>query len=110
MFQKEKRVPRSIFQTVLADGKGVRGILFSLRFKKNTKDTNRYSVVVPKAVSKSAVIRNKIRRQIYASLRNTEEVHKKPYTYVIYSRKGVEKLTFAEIDREMAILFNKING
>ena len=108
MFIKEKRVPRSLFPEVLQKGKVVHGTLFSLRFAQNTQKHNRYSVIVPKTVAKNAVDRNKIRRRIYEICRKGEGTHKKPYLYVIYTKKGSALLSYEKLTNEINGLFSKI--
>ena len=55
---------------VYRNGKTVRGPLCALKFVANQKrDTYRLSVVVSKKVSKSAVVRNRIRRRVYEAFR-----------------------------------------
>ena len=52
------------------NGETVRGQYFSLRYSKNPKRTKyRLAVIVSRKVSKSAVVRNRIRRRLYESVR-----------------------------------------
>jgi ribonuclease P protein component len=69
---------------IYRNGKVVRGPLCSLRYIKNTRRKDyRVSVVVNKKVSKSAVVRNRIRRRLYEQVRLTEPLIKNPYDLVI---------------------------
>jgi len=55
---------------VYRNGRTVRGPLCSLKFTENPKRSEyRLAVVVSKKVSKSAVVRNRIRRRIYEAVR-----------------------------------------
>lgn len=55
---------------VYRNGQTVRGPLCAIKFIANTKRTDyRLSVVVSKKVSKSAVVRNRIRRRLYEAYR-----------------------------------------
>jgi ribonuclease P protein component len=55
---------------VYTNGKTVRGPLCSLKYAVNPKrDSYRLAVVVSKKVSKSAVVRNRIRRRLYEAVR-----------------------------------------
>ena len=51
------------------NGKVERAELMSLKFVKSKKDDYRLSVIVSKKVSKSAVVRNRIRRRLYEIVR-----------------------------------------
>jgi ribonuclease P protein component len=53
-------------------GQNVRGAMISLRFaKRDPRRAYRVAVVVSRKVSKSAVVRNRIRRRIYEVVRQT---------------------------------------
>jgi ribonuclease P protein component len=55
---------------VYRNGKVVRGAFCSLKYVANSRNTRyRVAVVVSKKVSKSAVVRNRIRRRIYEIVR-----------------------------------------
>lgn len=57
---------------VYRNGKVVRGAYCSLKYVANNRNTRyRVAVVVSKKVSKSAVVRNRIRRRIYEVVRMT---------------------------------------
>ncbi|HUC78704.1 MAG TPA: ribonuclease P protein component [Candidatus Saccharimonadales bacterium] len=65
-------------------GETVRGPLCSTKYVFNDRrDQYRLAVVVNKKVNKSAVIRNKIRRQIYEVVRLDEDKIKNPCDIVI---------------------------
>lgn len=55
---------------VYRNGQTVRGPLCAIKFARNEKRTDyRLAVVVSKKVSKSAVVRNRIRRRLYEAFR-----------------------------------------
>jgi len=65
-------------------GETVRGPLCSLRYVQNDRRKSfRLSVVVSKKVSKSAVVRNRIRRRLYEAMRQHEAAIQKPYDMVV---------------------------
>lgn len=71
-------------QYVYRHGQTVRGPLCALRFVPNThRDTYRLAVVVSKKVSKSAVVRNRIRRRLYEVVRGLEGRIATPYDMVL---------------------------
>lgn len=66
------------------NGKTVRGPLTSLKYVENPKRTSyRISVVVSRKVSKSAVVRNRIRRRLYESVRLLEPKITEPYDVIL---------------------------
>ncbi|HSX23905.1 MAG TPA: ribonuclease P protein component [Candidatus Saccharimonadales bacterium] len=69
---------------VYQHGQTVRGPLTALKFSLNSRrETYRVAVVVSKKVSKSAVVRNRIRRRLYEQVRESEPHIKGPYDMVI---------------------------
>jgi ribonuclease P protein component len=74
---------RSSLRFVYQRGKTVRGADFSLRFILNNRiSSHRVAVVVSRKVSKSAVVRNRIRRRIYEVVRSLEGRITEPYDLV----------------------------
>lgn len=64
-------------------GQTVRGADISLRYVKNERQKDyRLAVVVSKKVSKSAVVRNRIRRRVYEQVRLLESAINQPYDLV----------------------------
>ncbi|MEK7594248.1 MAG: ribonuclease P protein component [Patescibacteria group bacterium] len=60
---------------VYQGGQTVRGSLLSLRFRnRGANKPYRVAVVVSRKVSKSAVVRNRIRRRIYEIIRQSESI------------------------------------
>ncbi len=69
---------------VYQHGQTVRGPLTSLKYIENgRRNQYRLAVVVSKKVSKSAIIRNRIRRRLYEAVRGHEAQITKPYDLVI---------------------------
>lgn len=69
---------------VYQHGQTVRGQLLSLRYIENKRRSSyRLAVVVSKKVSKSAVVRNRIRRRIYEIVRLHQQAIARPYDMVI---------------------------
>lgn len=67
---------------VYRQGKTIRGPLVSLKFVRNARRSKyRVAVVVSKKVSKSAVVRNRIRRRVYEIVR-TQLAPDQPYDLV----------------------------
>ena len=69
---------------VYRHGKTVRGSHLSLKFALNPRrKMYRAAVVVSRKVNKSAVVRNRIRRRIYETLRQHEDLIRGPYDLVV---------------------------
>lgn len=77
---------------VYKQGRTIRGNLCSIKYIESGRDTYRAAVVVSKKVSKSAVVRNRIRRRVYEILRATQPNFREPYDiiFTIFSEQVAE--------------------
>src|SRR4051812_48826816 len=74
---------RSSLRFVYQKGRVVRGELMTLRYVQNSRRTTwRAAVVVSRKVSKSAVVRNRIRRRIFEIVRRQAGVIDGPFDLV----------------------------
>lgn len=92
-----------------ARGKTVRAASVSLRYCPNTRrQTYRLAVVVSRKVSKSAVVRNRIRRRLYEVIRNLSGDFTGVYdlTLLVYDEK-VAELPHAQLVALVAGLLKK---
>jgi ribonuclease P protein component len=100
---------RSSIQRLYAKGKSVRSGALSLRFAPNPKRTNyRLAVVVSRKVSKSAVVRNRIRRRLYERVRILSSEFEVPHDLVITAYDAAIATESAkQLDAEVAKLVKK---
>jgi ribonuclease P protein component len=80
-------------RNVYRKGETVRGPQLAIKYVVNTKrKTFRMGVVVSKKVSKSAVVRNRIRRRLYEVVRTLPAPPGKPYdlVFMVYSDQLAE--------------------
>ncbi|MES3031457.1 MAG: ribonuclease P protein component [Patescibacteria group bacterium] len=106
MLPHSKRLSTTLFSKVLEQGRVLHTPLGSLFFTQ-ASGISRFSVSVPKKVSKGAVERNKIRRRAYSAIRGFEDKIKTGYHGVLVMKKGVEKLPFQELAVEIEKIFVK---
>ena len=67
-----------------SNGQTVRGTLMGIRYCNNPKrQAYRVAVVVSKKVSKSAVVRNRIRRRVYALIRQAHLAEQPAYDIIV---------------------------
>jgi len=71
--------------------------VLGLKYLQNNLGFNRIGIIIGLKVSKKAVIRNKIKRQIREIVRNDFSKTKNSYDIVIITIKGLETKTFLEI-------------
>lgn len=84
MISKENRFHgHGSLKYVYQHGKTVRGPLSALKYVRNKRRSEyRLAVVVSKKVSKSAVVRNRIRRRVYEAFRRQTVAINEPYDMV----------------------------
>jgi len=100
MLIKEKRIKkRKEFEVIFKDSKSLRDNLFILKVAKNNLQISRFGFIVSQKVSKKAVVRNKVRRRLVATIKATEKNIKEGNDIVFIALSGIEKKEFSEIKR-----------
>lgn len=90
-------------------GRTVRGPLLSLKFVRNSRRaTFRAAVIVGRKVSKSAVVRNRIRRRVYEALQAEAPRVQAPYDLLVtvFSDQAAT-VEFTELQRQVHNLLAK---
>lgn len=94
-------------KTLFAKGKGVFDVCCGFKFRKNSLDVSRFAVVVGTKVSKSAVVRNRVRRQIREIIRLRLSTIKPGFDVMMLVRKEALDKTSAELERHVTSGFKK---
>jgi ribonuclease P protein component len=92
---------RSSLRFVYQRGQAVRGGQVSLRYAFNSRRTEyRVAVVVSRKVSKSAVVRNRVRRRVYEVIRKNASRITSPYdlVFTVYN-EDVARMSHANLQR-----------
>jgi ribonuclease P protein component len=105
---------RQRIQLVLKDGERLKGRSLSmLRLENPANEKHCYAVVVSKKVHKLAVQRNRLRRQIFESIRTLQKEgvvpSGAPSDIVVLARKSLLNKDFTEIKTSMRQLFTTNN-
>ena len=90
------------------NGKTIRGSKISLVFADNTRNRQRFAVVVSKKVLKSAVGRNRIRRRVYEAIRLEITKLEKPVDciFVVYVKEVLD-MDFKELRNTVRVLLKE---
>jgi len=111
MLKKQNRLKnKNDFDKVFKKGISVFGQILGIKFSKNTSMFNRFGVIVSKKISKKAIERNKIKKQIKDILRNEEKNLKKGNDFVIITLPEIKNKKYKEIQLEISKNFKKINA
>lgn len=95
---------RNSLRFVLQRGRMVRGQLIALRYVRNNRqESYRAAVVVSRKVSKSAVVRNRIRRRVYEIVRKNAGRIAGPYD-LLFSVYGDEVATMPHAALQKTVL------
>ena len=100
MLSKKNRLKKNKdFNKIFKKGKKINEeVLLLIILKNNLKET-KVGVVINKKVSKKAVIRNKIKRRIYNSIRNKLPEIEKGFDFLIIVRPEIKEKSFFEINK-----------
>jgi ribonuclease P protein component len=112
MLSKKNRISRASFDTILKDGAFFHSPHISLRIVRAQNDLPKFSFIVSKKVSKSAVLRNLLRRRGYSTLKvilkdRLKEKMKPSILGAFFLKKGAERLKPKEFQDEIALLLKK---
>jgi len=94
-------------KALFADGKGVFDNAAGLKFRKNGTAHTRFAVVVGTKVSKSAVVRNRVRRQIRSVIEARLAEIKPGFDVAVLVRGEALKLKFPEIETRVVNALKK---
>lgn len=91
---------RSSLRYVYQRGQTVRAGVIALRYIRNTRENGyRVAVVVSRKVSKSAVVRNRIRRRLYEIVRKSASRIAEPYDLVFTAYdEGTATVSHAQLE------------
>lgn len=111
MLPKRQRIKTVAFGELLNRSAFAASLLFSIRWVKAEAEVTKstFAIVVSKKVLKTAADRNKIKRRCYHVLRDLSPKIKNPYKIVFFVKKGVEKLSFAELTEQIRMILSKNN-
>lgn len=109
MLKRSKRIHgRPIVQALLKEGLSTSHPFFILIKKENGLEHTRYAVIVSKKLEKSAVKRNKKRRQIYEIIRILEKESLVPsqpaFDIVLIARRPVMKAGYDDLNKQLRAL------
>jgi ribonuclease P protein component len=106
MLPKTQRLSHFEFFQTKKHGKQLRNDYFSIVVFANNLAYSRFSVVTSAKISKSAVTRNRLRRQIYQHLNNCKLIG---MDIIIFPRPEVLKLEYEEFSSHLDSLLSKVS-
>ena len=108
MLPKKNRLRlQSNFQKVYQEKRSVANKIFIIYYKANDVGDVRFGFSISKKVLRRAHERNLLRRRLHALLRERLLACKKGYDIIIIARKGVEVLSYKEIEKNLDHIIRK---
>jgi ribonuclease P protein component len=95
------------FKTVFSSGKSVFDSICGIKFAKNKHHYSRFAVVVGTKVSKSAVVRNRVRRQYRAILRENLDKIQPGFDVILLTSKAAVGPTAQEKREKLLLVLKK---
>lgn len=112
MLNKKHKIPsRKLIPIILDKGKSIDTPLFAIKYLYNRDKISHFGVITSQKISKKAVVRNKIRRRIYESIRlflKEKEESEINIDAIILSKKRLVDSNFETIFSTISITLNKI--
>ncbi len=105
MLPKINRLDKKTFDFIFKNGRNYHSdSLYLKKYLLPESKENHFAAVVSKKVSKKAVERNKIRRQIFGILREKFSNIEKPFGFIFFIKK---QNSFSEYEKELNFLIKK---
>jgi len=109
MLSKKYRIPKSLIALTIKRGFSVYTTNLTLKYLPYKTEIPLFAFIIPKKVSKRAVVRNKLKRRVKAVIKNILNNIKDNHSYVIMFKPSVNELNFNDLEKELTELFNKIS-
>lgn len=102
MIPKDLKIPRNRINFILEKGNSTRSSLFIIKYSENNENFSRFCVIISKKFEKSAIKRNRLRRQIFEGIRLNlkENPSKKSLDIILIPKKSITDKDFDEIKEE----------
>jgi ribonuclease P protein component len=107
MLPRTRRISTKLFKELWQkSGRPTRSPHFILRAIPSLGSVSRFAVVVPKRIAKSAVVRNRMRRRVYAALHPVLVGHDPQIFGVIVLAADIQGVSLTEMTVEIQSLLN----
>lgn len=108
MLPKASRIRATEFPTLLGSTRSLHGRLLSISYTSpDSTISGKFAVVAPKSVAKLAVDRNKLRRRVYAILREYKNAIVPRASCMVFLKKDSKSAPRQEIKDELVSLLKK---
>ena len=95
-------------KALLQKGKSISDVFFILKFRPNNQAFSRFAIVTGIKVSKSAVVRNRLRRQVREIIRLDLDGFTKGLDIILLMKKNALEKDFEELSRHILGMARKV--
>ena len=95
-------------QNILKKGRIYFSPFFNLKILKNNLSNSRFCIIVSTKISKKAVVRNKIKRQLRSIIQKNITKFSPNYDIVILTKPAITVTPFQDIEKTFQFLLKKI--
>ena len=109
MLPKENRLKKKKdFEKLFKEGKSFREKFLVLKINENNLNNNRFGFIVSKKISKKAVTRNKIKRQLREIIRKEINNYQKGFDIAVIALPDIESKSFEEMSQALECILKKV--
>lgn len=105
MLPASNRMDRAGIQDTLSSGAYYKGMCCILRGR--LCERTQFAVITSRKVSSRAVVRNRVRRRVYAKLHRLAQKFTHPYCGIVICKPHIVSCTVRELDEELTMLLKK---
>ncbi len=106
MLPKKHRINKKTFEEILKKGKNFSSDCLYIKMLPIPEKHSIFAFVVSSKVARKAVDRNKIKRRARHIIKKMLPKIEKGLGVIIFLKKGAEKMTFSELEKEINDIFN----
>jgi len=111
MLSKENRINKDKdFDRAFKTGQSFYSQVLGVKVVKNNRSANRFGILISTKVSKKAVVRNHLRRQIREIIKQEEPKLKKGYDFVLIVLVGIIDKSFLDIQTSLRSVLAKVRA
>ena len=107
LLKKNRLNKRKDFEKVLKGARGLKSDFLYLKGADNELETTRIGFIVSQKVSRRAVVRNKLKRQLREIVKPELERIRKGKDLIFIALPGIEKQSFPEVKKAVDCLLKK---
>jgi len=109
MLNKENRINKDKdFDRAFKTGQSFYSQILGAKLTKNGLESNRFGILISTKISKKAVVRNHLKRQIREIIRQESPLLKTGYDLVLITLNGIVDKNFQELTSSIRLVFNNL--